>query len=314
MSILTGLHGTAALILLCALLFAEEAGIPLPLLPGEIMLVAAGLLIANGALSPAAFFPAAYLAVLGGAFAGYAWARVIGARGLWALADRLRITNHLDRVAERLRAAGPLEVGISRLIPGLRIYTTLVAGSALVDPRVFLFGAMPAILLWIATYTVAGMLIGIPLVHFLTHVEHIALTAAVLVLIGASAYLAILHIPFAERRDNALLEGPRLPRLILALAIDGGIVTNFDFGLTQLAHIFLHFPDPDGVIDVAVVFATIAVAYFGIVRHGLGLTAGEAFLNIDYNYHRGRRNGDLEAATAAIGVDEGEGSRDHNDA
>lgn len=294
MNLLTGLHGTAALVLFCALLFAEEAGIPLPLLPGEILLVAAGLLIANGALSPAAFFPAAYVAVLGGVLAGYAWARVLGARGLWVLAERLRITSHLDRVAGRLRAATPAQIGLSRLIPGLRIYTTLVAGSALVDLRVFLFGSMPAILIWILIYTVAGMLIGIPLVHFLTHVEHIAFTGAVLALIGVAAYLAVLHIPFAERRDNALLEVPRLPRLTLALAIDGGIVTNFDFGLTQLAHIWLRFPDPDGVIDVAVVFATIAVAYFGIVRHGLGLTAGEAFLNIDYHYQRTRLKGDDE--------------------
>lgn len=302
MNLLTGLHGTAALVLFCALLFAEEAGIPLPLLPGEILLVAAGLLITNDAISPFAFFPTAYVAVLGGALAGYTWARVIGARGLWALADRLRITSHLDRVADRLRAAGPVQIGISRLIPGLRIYTTLVAGSAEVDLRVFLFGSLPAILLWIIIYTVAGMLIGIPLVHFLTHVEHIALTAAVLILIGAAAYLAILHIPFAERRDNALVQAPRLPRLILALAIDGGIVTNFDFGLTQLAHIFLHFPDPDGLIDVAVVFATIAVGYFGIVRHGLGLTAGEAFLNINYNPRRGQQEGNEEG-----------GPRDHTD-
>ncbi len=290
MAFLTGLNGTAALVLLCALLFAEEAGIPLPFLPGEILLVAAGLLITNDAISPYIFFPAAYIAVLAGALAGYIWARVIGAKGLWTIAERLHVTGHLDRVMERLRAAGPIQIGISRLIPGLRIYTTLVAGAAEVDLRVFLIGAMPAILLWLGIFTLAGMLIGIPVVHFLTRVEHLALTAAVLVLIGVSAYLAILHIPFAERRDNALVEAPRLPRILLALAIDGGIVTNIDFGLTELAHILLHFPNPDGVIDAAVVFATVAVAYFGIVRLGLGVTAGEAFLNVNYRYTRDRHD------------------------
>lgn len=294
MAFLTGLNGTAALVLLSALLFAEEAGIPLPFLPGEVLLVAAGLLITNEAISPFIFFPLAYIAVVAGALAGYAWARVIGAKGLWALAERLHVTSHLDRAMERLRTAGPVEIAISRLIPGLRIYTTLVAGAAEVDLRTFLLGALPAIALWLGLFTVAGMLIGIPLVHFLTRVEHLALTAVVLTLIGMGAFLAILHIPVPERRDNALVEAPRLPRLLLALAIDGGMVTNIDFGLTELAHVFLHFPNPDGIIDVAVVFATVAVAYFGIVRHGWGVTAGEAFLNIDYNYRRSRGGGNEE--------------------
>jgi membrane protein DedA with SNARE-associated domain len=56
---LTGLHGTAALVLICVLLFAEEAGIPLPLVPGDALLITAGLLIVNGSLSPWVFLPAA---------------------------------------------------------------------------------------------------------------------------------------------------------------------------------------------------------------------------------------------------------------
>ena len=60
---LTGLHGTVALILVSALLFAEESGVPLPLVPGDVLLIVAGLFIANGAISPWAFFPIAFLAV-----------------------------------------------------------------------------------------------------------------------------------------------------------------------------------------------------------------------------------------------------------
>jgi hypothetical protein len=46
MGFIQGLHGTMALVLLCSLLFAEEAGVPLPT-PGELTLIAAGLLISQ---------------------------------------------------------------------------------------------------------------------------------------------------------------------------------------------------------------------------------------------------------------------------
>ncbi|MDQ2744886.1 MAG: DedA family protein [Chloroflexota bacterium] len=260
---------------------------PLPLLPGEVLLVAAGLLIANGDLSPVAFFPAAYLAVLGGAVTGYTWARVLGTHGLVAAAEHLHLSKHLDRVSERLREAGVWQIAVSRLIPGLRVYTTLVAGAALVNLRVFLLGAAPAILLWEAIFTVAGILIGEPIIHLLNHVEHLAFTAAVLVVIGGAAFLAIQHMPLSERRDNALMGAPRRWRLILALVIDGGIVVNLVFGLTQLVHLFFGFFDPDGVIDVALVFAVIAVLYIATIRRSIGVTAGEAFLDISYHpFHR----------------------------
>src|SRR5438445_799804 len=45
MSYLQGLHGVVAIVLLCSLLFAEEAGVPLPFAPGEVVLMAGGLLI-----------------------------------------------------------------------------------------------------------------------------------------------------------------------------------------------------------------------------------------------------------------------------
>ncbi|PZR85712.1 MAG: hypothetical protein DLM67_25100, partial [Candidatus Nephthysia bennettiae] len=65
MGFIQGLHGTVALVLLCSLLFAEEAGVPLPT-PGELTLVAAGLLIATGGLDPWLFLPLAVASCLTG--------------------------------------------------------------------------------------------------------------------------------------------------------------------------------------------------------------------------------------------------------
>src|SRR5579862_8262960 len=79
---LSGLHGAVALALLPALLFAEEAGVPLPFAPGELTLLFAGLLIASGGLNPYAFIPLALIACIAGSLVGYSWARAVGDRGL----------------------------------------------------------------------------------------------------------------------------------------------------------------------------------------------------------------------------------------
>ena len=64
------LHGTVAVALLIGLLFAEEAGVPLPFAPGELVLLAAGLLIATGGLDPWVFVPLALIASVVGSLIG----------------------------------------------------------------------------------------------------------------------------------------------------------------------------------------------------------------------------------------------------
>ena len=129
MAFIQGLHGTVAILLLCSLLFAEEAGVPLPFAPGELTLIAAGLLIAAGAINPFIFLPLAVVACTAGALLGYSWASLIGTSGLRSVADRLHQQKAFDRVETRLRDASARDIAVSRLIPGLRIYTTLVAGA-----------------------------------------------------------------------------------------------------------------------------------------------------------------------------------------
>lgn len=119
---LTGLHGTAALVLICVLLFAEEAGIPLPFVPGDALLIAAGLLIANGSLSPWVFLPAACITVLGGALTAYTWARALGSRPLETLATRLGAARSASRspcaVSPHIQVAGDVPISQDDLLIG----------------------------------------------------------------------------------------------------------------------------------------------------------------------------------------------------
>ncbi|TMC50959.1 MAG: DedA family protein [Chloroflexi bacterium] len=294
MTFLAGFSGTVALLLLCFLLFSEEAGVPLPFAPGELVLIAAGLLIASGSLTWWLFVPLAWVACGGGAAIGYEWARALGAPGLEALAERLGAGRSLRRVEDRLRAAGPMGIAVSRLIPGLRIYTTLAAGAVRVDRRQFLLGALPAMAVWVVIFTVLGAVVGIPAEHFFTNIEKLALRGALLIVAGVGAWVAVRRVPPISREDHILLDTPGVWRFAMAVAIDLVIVACIVVGLGALARGIAGVGEGAGWVEVLAVLATVAVFYVVITRRGVGATAGERLLNLTY-----RRRGQSAQTTAA---------------
>ncbi|MBO0703615.1 MAG: DedA family protein, partial [Candidatus Dormibacteraeota bacterium] len=191
MSFLIGLHGVVALVLMLTLLYAEEAGVPLPFAPGELVLIIAGILVQTGALNGWVFVPLAVLCCGAGSFTGFSWANFIGERGLDVVATRLGQQKRLERAVRRIRQAGPREIGITRLIPGMRIYTSLVAGAVSIPRRRFLLGVLPATALWVFVYTALGFLFGIPAAHYLNRLQDLAIDGGLLVLLGLGTYFAV---------------------------------------------------------------------------------------------------------------------------
>jgi membrane-associated protein len=279
---LQGLHGAVALALLPALLFAEEAGVPLPFAPGELVLLVAGLLIASGGLNPYAFIPLSLVACAAGSVVGYSWARVVGERGLQGLARRLRQQRNLGRVEERLRSAGWVKIGISRLIPGLRIYTTLVAGAVRVPRRSFLVAIGWSTVVWVGVFVALGMLIGVPVVHFLDHIQQLAVQGAILIVMGVGCYLAVRKIPATS--GAGLVKVPRWVRVLLAAGIDIGVVATIVTGLLALARVldFGGFGFGSGWVDAVVTLLVVGAFYVIVARRSTGATAGEVLLQTSY--------------------------------
>lgn len=275
-------HGTLAVVILCLLLLVEETGIPIPLMPGDLMLIGAGLLVANGDVSPWLFVPAAGAAVFAGALIGYSWTRLLGTTGIRALAARLHAGHYLDRAEARLASAGPLTIAVSRLVPGMRINTTLLAGALGVPRGVFLLGIAPAIVLWIASFTALGAVVGAPVEQALGRVDHLALQGAVLLAIGVGAFLAARHIP-AIRGRHELPAPSRWERVALAAGIDLGAIASVVAGLDAIAHLALRLREPDGWNDIVVVIVFTTLTYLVVSRKGAGRTAGEAAVSVTYH-------------------------------
>jgi membrane-associated protein len=274
---LTGLHGAVATVLLCVLLFIDEAGVPLPFIPNEVLLIVAGLLIASGSLNPFVFYPIACLALYGGSFSGYSWARRVGPRRLRKVAVRLRAAKAYDRAARRMARADVRHIALARVIPGVRVYATLCAGAAEVPVRTFMEANVPAILGWVALMTGIGFVAGVPAEHVLTAVEaqlfNFALSGGLLVALGVVAYRAARRAPEPRRGSAA---GPffgiaRRDRYWLAAAVDAGIIAVVLAGFDRLTRAVLHFKFqilPEGRYDVGVIVLGIALAYILVSHRG----------------------------------------------
>lgn len=283
MTALASLHGPVALVLLCSLLFVEEAGVPLPFFPGDAILIVGGFLIGHGSLSPWIFIPLACLATFGGAMTAYLWARALGQRALEAVADRLHAGKALSRATARVQEDGPAGIAVCRLLPGLRVYTTMVARAVRVNRRDFVLGAVPAIVVWVVVFTLLGVLLGIPAEHLLTRVQHVAPDGFVLAALGAVAYLGIRLIPESERKLNPLRQTRRPFRIALGLVIDAALIATVASGLAEISENFPQVVDPDGLVAGSVMTAILVLGYIAATRLGAGGTAGEALLNVTYH-------------------------------
>ena len=257
MTVLQDLHGAVGALLLCALLFAEEVGVPLPFAPGELCLITGGLLVATGALDPWVFLPLAIASVVLGAVTGYWWARAAGEHALLDLADRVNARAALERASARLRDAGPAAVAISRAVPGLRVYTNLVAGAARVRRGDFLVGVVPVTVAWVCLWTALGALVGLPAAHYFSAVQGLALRGGILVVAGIAAYLLVWTVP--GRTAAALSDLPPRVRVPLAIALDAGVAGTVTAGALAIGRHVLHV-DVDPVADPWV--DAVAVALF----------------------------------------------------
>jgi membrane-associated protein len=279
MNLLQGLHGTLAVVLICTLLFVDEAGLPLPFAPNEGLLLLTGVLVASGEFSIWVIFPAAFLAMTAGMIAGYAWARTVGQSGLIALAERLHATDVYNRAQSHLQSAGPLGIAITRMIPGLRPYATLISGAAEVDLRTFLLGALPALLLWETGWILLGMLVGLPVVHLLGHLEQVVLRGAILVALGAVALFAVRG-ESPDRRGALANLAPRL-RATLALFTDAGIVTSVVGGLLLVADRVVGFEVGGWIALLAGACVLLALLIAGRIIQ----TPGETLFDTHYWHH-----------------------------
>jgi membrane protein DedA with SNARE-associated domain len=258
------------------LLFVDETGIPLPIAPNEGLLLLTGVLISTDAFSPWVILPIIFVIMAAGMVTGYGWARTVGQTGLQSIATRVHATAAYERAQARLRSATPWGIAVSRILPGLRPYATLVSGAAGVNLRTFLLGALPALLVWEMVWVFLGIVVGLPVAHLLGRFERVALRGGVLILLAVVAWYAIRHASDEERAGVARI-APRL-RASLALVVDAGIVFSAVGGILAIIRRLVHLGASSWLEPLTAACVLVALLLVGRTRQ----TPGERLFETHY--------------------------------
>ena len=182
-----GLEGPVLLAAICALLFMEESGVPIPFAPGDLLLAIGGIAIAAGRVNPVVMPLAAVTAIVMGATLGREIFALLGWERLMRVAGPLHARMPLERAAGLLERNGWRAVFTARLIPGLRVHTTQVAGVRRMPRLTFLAGLVPAAVVYVAAFAGLGAAFGRPILELVRRTEHQAL----LLLLGLAAALVV---------------------------------------------------------------------------------------------------------------------------
>src|SRR4030088_2540615 len=185
------LSGDLLMVMVAGLVFVEETGIPIPFAPGDLLLIIAGIAIASDTVDPVPIVAALLLATILGAMIGREVFAAVGRPALQKAADALGFRPALDRTTDLLRRRRALAVFIGRLIPGLRIPPTQVAGVSKMPRPTFAVGLIPSVVVYIAIFVGLGALAGQPAVRLFHRAEHRFFVIAVTVLAAVAIILSV---------------------------------------------------------------------------------------------------------------------------
>jgi energy-coupling factor transport system substrate-specific component len=188
------LQGPELVAVICALMFTEETGVPLPFAPGDIVLAIGGIAVAGGRVNPFLLVGAVLLSITVGATLGREGGQLLGWNRLMRVAEPLRARGPLERAAGLLQRGGWRAVFTARLIPGLRVYTSQVAGVSRMPRLTFLSGLIPANVVYIAGFVGLGAAFGRPILALVQAAEH-QLLIALLVLVALVGVFLLTRAP-----------------------------------------------------------------------------------------------------------------------
>ena len=155
---------TAPLLVLAGLILVKESGVPIPV-PGDLVVLGAGVSAARGDLDPAIALLALIVASILGGSIQFGLLRSIARPTLLRLADRLGTTDRVERQTERLRRGGARGVAVARMTPGVRIVAVAASAIAGLPGVVFLGGLIVGNAVFIAAHFGLGFVVGEPILR-----------------------------------------------------------------------------------------------------------------------------------------------------
>jgi membrane protein DedA with SNARE-associated domain len=153
----------AGVLAIAGLILVKEAGVPIPV-PGDLIVIGAGVAAGRGDLDPAIALVAIVAASIVGGILQYGLLRSVARPALLRVLERLGSAERIDRQTERLRQGGARSVAVARSTPGVRIVAIAASALAGVPAAAFVAGLTIGNSLFIAAHFGLGYLLGEPVV------------------------------------------------------------------------------------------------------------------------------------------------------
>jgi membrane-associated protein len=203
-----GLIRTGGLAIVCGIVFTETGLFFGFFLPGDSLLVTAGILAAAGHLSLAGLLSLVTLCAILGDQLNYFIGRKAG-QALYSRPDSLFFKKkHLERAHDYYEKYGIKTIIIARFVPIIRTFCPAVAGAARMTYRTYLTFDILGGLLWVFSMVLGGFFLGrsVPNVN-----EHLH------IVIAAVVFLSILPAIIEALRHRRTARQPAAPSGIPAL-------------------------------------------------------------------------------------------------
>jgi membrane protein DedA with SNARE-associated domain len=181
----------AAVLAIAGLILVKEAGVPIPV-PGDLVVIGAGVAANQGSLDPLVALVTIVLASIVGGIAQYGLLRSVARPLLLRLLARLGSAERVDRQTERLRRGGARSVAVARSTPGVRIVAIAASALAGVPAVAFVAGLSVGNALFIGAHFALGYAFGEPVVSVVGGaLGPLAVAAVGLAAVGAIGWLAV---------------------------------------------------------------------------------------------------------------------------
>jgi membrane-associated protein len=176
--------------LVCAIIFVETGLFVGFFLPGDSLLVTAGIFAAAGSLNLGWLLALAALAAIAGDQVGYWIGRQAG-QALYKREDSFFFKKrHLERAHEFYEKYGGKTIVIARFVPIVRTFAPPVAGAARMDYRRFVLYNIFGGLLWVLSTVLLGYFLGSSIPNVEKHI-HIVIAIVVFVSILPAVFEAL---------------------------------------------------------------------------------------------------------------------------
>jgi membrane protein DedA with SNARE-associated domain len=176
---------------IAGLLFVKEAGVPVPV-PGDLVVLTAGVAAAGGSLDPVVGLVVIVVAGIAGGIVQFGFVRGPGRAILLGVLRRIGVPEaRVEALAGRLARRGATGVAVARMTPGVRVVAIAAAAIAAIRFGRFAVGLAVGNTVFVGAHFALGFALGKPAIALVSSAAGAVLVVVALAFVGGVGWWLI---------------------------------------------------------------------------------------------------------------------------